>query len=183
MQKDVILQFTMDEELLDELIKRDVHSKLKKGLVKEEGVYKYEFPLEKDSWSIRENGLLYISDFIALDMSEKGPKKTKVYKTADLEIDTENFVVKKNGEIIRIYPTTYYILEAFMRAPFGLVPRKTLVKILEMKNGKMIQDNTLNQHINRTKKALGTYNGKNYISTLYEIGYRWNFPVEVKTRK
>lgn len=177
-KKNYLLQFMLDDELMDEILRRDIGSNFTVNCDNGDVAYKYGNLLKKSSSQIRDDGLLYLNEYLALDVHGKTRREKVIFKTADLEIIVPDYIVKKNGKILRIFPTSYFILEAFMRANYGVLLRDNLSRLLEARSGKIILDNTLNQHINRTKKALGTYKGKPYISTVYEIGYRWNFPIE-----
>lgn len=179
MKKNIILQFAMEEELMNEILRKDLKSKYVDCSTPTETKYRLDKVLKREKSTINEDGLLYLNDKVAINLFGNSDERDICYKTADLEIIPSEATVKKAGEVLRICPRTYYILLAFVRASRGYVSRKTLNQILEGKSGKLIQDNTLNQHINRLKKALGTYNGCTYVETLYELGYRWKFEVHV----
>ncbi len=179
MKNKIILQFALEEELMQEILRNDLQSKYVDCSTPTERMYRFDKILSKEKCSINEDGLLYLNDKIAFNLYGTSDERNLSYKTADLEIIPSEATVKKDGKIIRVCPRTYYMLLAFVRASNGYVSRKTLNQILEGKSGKLIQDNTLNQHINRLKKSLGSYNGKTYIDTLYELGYRWKYEVVV----
>ena len=178
MKKNANIKIVVDGELMDEVKSKDIYEDFVKKETKDGTYYTIDFPITKKNWKIKDNGLLYINRFFALDLSGSLDYQRNVYKTGDLVIDMKNEIVYKNGVILKLYPRSFRILKLFMESPHGRISRKSLVTIMEMENGKIVQENTLNQHMNRLKKALGKYEGNEYFHCVYRFGYIWTFPVE-----
>ena len=143
----------------------------------EEDTYRYMVPMYKKNWTVNEKSVTYEKGPLKLHIDKSGVHEPNIYRTADLEVHMDTHEVFKDGERIKINSSCFSILKAFLKAPSGIVSRKYLNEILETNNGKCILDNTLNQHMNRTRKALGLFNEETYFEVIYRFGYRWKFEV------
>lgn len=55
--------------------------------------------------------------------------------------------------------------------------RETLLEKIWDARSNFIEEGTLNVHVSRIRKKLGTYQGKSYIETIKGMGYRWAHPI------
>lgn len=101
------------------------------------------------------------------------PVNDHMIYTADLKIDTLNYQVYKNNELLDMSIVSYYILLCLVKAHGTVITRDRLMEIIEEHTHHFVEDNTLSVHVKRLRNIIGVYNGKPYIETLRGVGYRW----------
>lgn len=100
-------------------------------------------------------------------------RKTGIMKTGDLLIDMNQYIVKKNHEVLELSAIGYEILFLLVKHQGTVITRNRVAELIESKTGNFIEDNTVSVHMKRLREKLGTYQGKSYIETVRGIGYRW----------
>lgn len=100
-------------------------------------------------------------------------KATGIIKTGDLYIDMNQYIVKKNDEVLEFTAIGYEILFLLVKYQGTVITRERMIEFIEEKTGNYIVDNTVSVHMKRIREKLGTYHGKTYIETVRGIGYRW----------
>lgn len=101
-----------------------------------------------------------------------GNKKGKLYEDGYLYIDFENFVSKKNNEIISLTPTEFKLLQALMANSGSVVTRQMILEKLWDNSGNFVDEHALTVNINRVRSKLEDKEHK-YIKTIYGLGYTW----------
>ncbi len=96
-----------------------------------------------------------------------------IVQTEDLYIDMNQYIVKKNNQIIEFSAIGYEILFHLISYQGTVVTRNGLAEFIENKTRNYIEDNTGTVHVKRIREKLGTYNGRSYIETIRGVGYRW----------
>ena len=96
--------------------------------------------------------------------------------SGDIRADLENVQVWKKGELLKLTPVEFQLLEIFMNNPEVIVRRNVLLEKLWDGHGNFVEDNTLTVTVSRLKSKLGVYGEENrqYIETIRGYGYRWN---------
>lgn len=93
--------------------------------------------------------------------------------TADLMINTHEFQVYKNGELLDLGLVTYHILLCLINGHGTVITREHLLDLVEHQTHHFVENNTLSVHMKRLRSKLGDYQGQPYIETLRGVGYRW----------
>lgn len=106
-------------------------------------------------------------------ISRRMKKTTGIIKTGDLYIDMNQYIVKKDNNILELTAIGYVILFYLVKYQGVVMTRERLIELVEEKTGNFIEDNTISVHMKRLREKLGTYQGKSYIETVRGIGYRW----------
>lgn len=106
-------------------------------------------------------------------ISRRMKKTTGIIKTGDLYIDMNQYIVKKDNNILELTAIGYVILFHLVKYQGVVMTRERLIELVEEKTGNFIEDNTISVHMKRLREKLGTYQGKSYIETVRGIGYRW----------
>ena len=101
------------------------------------------------------------------------PVNQDIIYTADLKIDTKNYQVYKNGQLLDLTNVCYHILLCLIQHHGMVITRQNLLDLVESQTQHFIEDNTLSVHMKRIRQTLGTYHGQSYIETLRGVGYRW----------
>lgn len=99
-------------------------------------------------------------------------KQSQVIKVRELEIDLENYQVKKGGEIIKLTSKEFEILKLFVTNKNKVY---TKAQIYEAVWGEEYygDDNVINVHIRRVREKIEEDNSNPvYIKTLWGIGYK-----------
>lgn len=102
----------------------------------------------------------------------EGKKEDTKFCCGNLEIDFDNYIVKKNGKILVLTPTEYKLLFKFCKNPNQVLTRQILLEDFWDKNENFVDEHTLTIHISRLRSKIAdkTYS---YIKTIYGIGYQW----------
>lgn len=106
-------------------------------------------------------------------VSRRMKKERGVIKTGNLYIDMNQYIVKKDNNILELTAIGYVILFHLIKYQGVVMTRERLIELVEEKTGNFIEDNTISVHMKRLREKLGTYQGKSYIETVRGIGYRW----------
>lgn len=102
--------------------------------------------------------------------------KRKMINSGDIRADLENVQVWKEGELLRLTPMEFQLLEIFLNNPEVIVRRSLLLEKLWDGHGNFVEDNTLTVSVSRLKTKLGVCESskQQYIETIRGYGYRWN---------
>lgn len=101
-----------------------------------------------------------------------GKKEELKFRCGNLEIDYDNYIVKKNNEILVLTPTEYKLLFKFCKNPNQVLTRQMLLDDFWDKNENFVDEHTLTIHISRLRSKIAD-NTYSYIKTIYGIGYQW----------
>lgn len=95
-----------------------------------------------------------------------------ILKYKDLELNTENFIVKCNGEKVPLTKCEFEILKVFLENTNQVLTKSVLFDRV-WGDADSADDNTLNVHISKIRNKLKEKNSKTeYIETVWSIGYR-----------
>ena len=100
-------------------------------------------------------------------------KKPGIYSCNDLYIDMNQYIVKKNNEVIELTAIAYEILFLLIRYQGSVITRERMIEFIEERTGNYIEYNTVSVHMKRLREKLGLYHNQSYIETVRGIGYRW----------
>ena len=100
-------------------------------------------------------------------------KKNDIIICGDLYIDMNQYIVKKNNEILEFSAIAYEILFLLVRYQGTVITRERMIEFIEERTGNYIEDNTVSVHVKRLREKLGLYNKSHYIETVRGLGYRW----------
>ena len=105
---------------------------------------------------------------------EVATRRIKKYvEIGDLKIDSENYKVFKNNNLIDLTTLEYEILFTFIRHRGQVLTRDQLYDVVEKYTGNIVENNTLTVYMKRLRDKLGLYNGNYYIETIRGVGYRF----------
>jgi len=93
------------------------------------------------------------------------------YRDTHLIVDFERDVAYLDGTPLRLTFKAFSLLSFLACHPGELVPREDLLRLV-WGYGADIRTRTLDVHIRRLRKSLGSY-GISYIETIFGIGYRF----------
>ncbi|MGM9946955.1 winged helix-turn-helix domain-containing protein [Floccifex sp.] len=178
MKKSKKLLIEVDGSLLNEIMAKD--NKEMFVQVDSDCVY-YRKPIEKYQWIVSEGKVAYANEFLAINPNGNFLSQVEynTVETADLEIHLNSKTVYKNGEKIKLSDSLYKILITLVMAKDGCLSRNTLIEILEIDDNRsrMIDENNLNQHMRRLRRALKENSEYPYFRSKYKYGYEWLFPI------
>lgn len=104
-------------------------------------------------------------------IKEEGNKKTDVYiKFKNIEIDTETYTVKIDGEEV-FFPRKEFKLLHFLLSNRGKVFSREVLLDEIWGNDVYVVDRTIDVHVAKVREKLGRY--ANYIETIKGLGYRF----------
>jgi DNA-binding response OmpR family regulator len=92
------------------------------------------------------------------------------YQDLHLSVDFERETALLDGMLMKLPYKAFALLALLLRHPGQLIPRDTLL-MLVWGYGADIRTRTLDVHIRRLRKSLGSY-GDAYIETVFGVGYR-----------
>lgn len=92
-------------------------------------------------------------------------------KILDLEMNTAEQTVRRNGRMLDLTRTEYCILEYLMRRPKALVSKRELLHHLHDDNGDR-HSNVIEAHISNLRRKLNADHTKHLIETVRHRGYR-----------
>ena len=90
-----------------------------------------------------------------------------------LELDTAGHRVLSSGREIRLGPTEYRLLQFLMTHPDRVYSRTQLLDRVWGANV-YVEEQTVDVHVRRLRKALSDENADNYIQTVRGAGYRFS---------
>jgi two-component system phosphate regulon response regulator PhoB len=93
-----------------------------------------------------------------------------VVRAGILEVDEERFEVRAAGEVLRLTPTEFRILQVMARRP-GRVYRRTDLLDLATPGGGFVEERTIDVHIRAIRAKLGEHS--DCVETVRGIGYRF----------
>ncbi|MCG5486149.1 MAG: winged helix-turn-helix domain-containing protein [Sinorhizobium meliloti] len=88
----------------------------------------------------------------------------------DLELDVNNYRVRRNGRIVHLTPTAFRLLHHLMKDPRKVCSRD------ELKNAAWsatvhVGPRTIDVHIGHLRAALNEFGRQNFIRTVRSVGY------------
>lgn len=109
----------------------------------------------------------------------------KIVVSGDIRADLENVQVWKKGELLKLTPVEFQLLEIFLNHSEVIVRRRMLLERLWDGHGNFVEDNTLTVSVSRLKAKLGVCGDekKQYIETIRGYGYRWNMRCVISEEK
>lgn len=97
--------------------------------------------------------------------------------SGDLVIHTDQHQIWKNGEALDLSIREYLVCELLLDYRGKIVSREMILEKIWDMQSRFVEEGTLNVHISRIRKKLGSYRGMSYIETIKGIGYRWSVQV------
>ena len=101
-------------------------------------------------------------------------KTPSLIRAGGLEIDTEKYSVTFNGNLLKLTPNEFKLLQLLASRPNQTLTREQLLDDLHGFVSSM--DRSVDSHIKNLRKKLETASGEALIETVYGIGYRFNSP-------
>lgn len=102
----------------------------------------------------------------------EGNERGKVYDDGYLHIDFDNFISKKDNEILSLTPTEFKLLQILMINGKSVVTRQMILEKLWDNCGNFVDEHALTVNINRVRSKIEDKEHK-YIKTVYGLGYTW----------
>ena len=96
----------------------------------------------------------------------------KKVKIGELEIDSENYRVYKNNQLVELTTIEHEILFMFIKHRGQVLTREQLYDLIERQTGHIVENNTLTVYMKRIRDKLGIYNNHYYIETIRGVRYR-----------
>jgi DNA-binding response OmpR family regulator len=128
------------------------------------------FEYGADDYMVKPFSLLELEARVSVLGNRRGKNAQKILQVADLEFDTNTFIVKRNGQTLEMNPTGLKILKRLMEASPWVVPRQELeVKIW---GEEMPDSDSLRVHIHGLRAIIDKPFDKPLIHTRHGIGYR-----------
>ena len=88
-----------------------------------------------------------------------------------------------NGKPFFLPPKGSLLLAALLESAGRLLTREQLFYRLWDVDENYVDENTLSVEVSRLRKALGRFDGRDYIETVRGVGYRWALPVNAVGRE
>ena len=98
------------------------------------------------------------------------PVKTSKMSYDDLEIDVAGKTVRRNGEVLKLTPREYSLLEALVRNRGRVLSRDVIID--RIWNDDESLSNTVNFHVTSLRKKIDSGREKSLIETVHGFGYR-----------
>lgn len=114
-----------------------------------------------------------------LKRSDAG-SRGRVIEAGDLQLDTKNFTVRVNGEVLPLRLKEFELLAALASAPGELKSREGLAKEVWGHAG-VGSSRTIDVHIRRIRAALGEKSAYEFVHTVRGLGYRFEATPEVES--
>ena len=93
-----------------------------------------------------------------------------VIRVGDIEVDSQAFRVKRDGDLIHLGPTEFRLLDHFVRHPGRVFSREQLLDAVWGRDV-YVEARTVDVHIGRLRKALKKSGKKDPIRTVRSAGY------------
>jgi DNA-binding response OmpR family regulator len=106
-----------------------------------------------------------------MTVTQSTASHTERYCDLHLTVDFERETAVLDGTRMKLTYKAFALLVFLVRHPGQLIPRDTLL-MLVWGYGVDIRTRTLDVHIRRLRKSLGSY-GNAYIETVFGVGYRF----------
>lgn len=97
---------------------------------------------------------------------------TSMLKAAHVEIDPSRMEVKSHGRDVRLRRREYEILMLFIRHRDRTLTRNDIIDSTSSLAGAIPNITSIDVHISRLRKAIGTFRGRQLIETVHGVGYR-----------
>ncbi len=98
------------------------------------------------------------------------PVKTSRLTFDDLEIDAAGKTVRRGGEVLKLTPREYSLLEALVRNRGRVLSREVIID--RIWNDDESMSNTVNFHVTSLRKKIDSGREKSLIETVHGFGYR-----------
>ena len=98
------------------------------------------------------------------------PTKSSWMTFDDLEIDSAGKTVRRNGEVLKLTPREYSLLEALVRNRGRVLSREVIID--RIWNDDESMSNTVNFHVTALRKKIDSGREKSLIETVHGFGYR-----------
>jgi len=96
----------------------------------------------------------------------------EVLRLAELVVDRTAHEVTRNGELLKLTPTEFRLLEIFVEHPGQAFTRDHLIELISTSDGDVF-DRTLDRHIANLRQKLEVDpQHPKYIQTVYGVGYK-----------
>lgn len=95
-----------------------------------------------------------------------------IYDDGFLSINFDNLSASRNGETIFLTPTEYKLIKIFTANKGRVLTRQLLLEKMWDNDGNFVDEHALTVNINRLRNKIEN-DKKEYIRTVYGIGYMW----------
>lgn len=106
-------------------------------------------------------------------VADKRNQAPRMAFSGDLKIIIDQHHIYKGDEIIDLSIREYMVCEMLLENRGKIVTRDMLLEKIWDSRNRYVEEGTLNVHISRIRKKLGSFEGKSYIETIKGFGYRW----------
>jgi DNA-binding response OmpR family regulator len=106
-----------------------------------------------------------------MNLLQSTANRRHCYQDAHLIVDFQLHTVELDGQSLELTPKEFDLLALLVRQAGELIPRPILLRVI-WGYGVEIQTRTLDVHIRRLRKNLGSY-ATQYIETVFGVGYRF----------
>ncbi|MBI2331739.1 MAG: response regulator transcription factor [Chloroflexi bacterium] len=106
-----------------------------------------------------------------LRRAKGGVKPPSIIRVGGLEVDPDRYSVTFNGNLIKLTPNEFKLLQLLASRPGQTLTREQLLD--DMHGIASSFDRSIDSHIKNLRKKLETASGKSMIETVYGIGYRF----------
>lgn len=93
------------------------------------------------------------------------------FKLRDIEVDTHDHYVRKNGLDVHLQPKEFRLLEYFIRHPHRVFSAEELLSAI-WESDTLAQTETVRGHITRIRKKLDSTDKPSIIATVHGVGYK-----------
>ena len=109
---------------------------------------------------------------IKVHLKKENTLDSDVIKINEIELNTKTYTIAVNGNNINLSKTEFEILKLLMQNSNKVVT-KSIIFDTVWDNFYSADDNTLNVHISKIRNKLKKAGAKDYIETIWSIGYKF----------
>jgi len=106
------------------------------------------------------------------ERKEKGKKEGREYSEGDLKVDFTGYRILKNGKDIGLTKMEFQIVELLFTNKGQVFTKESIYEKVRGFDGEA-DAAVITEHIRRIRMKLGAGKGKEYIETVWGVGYRW----------
>lgn len=118
---------------------------------------------------------------IAVQLRDGARREHDRLNYGKLSLHTQMHCAYYDGEEIRLTPTEYAILRQLMRNPTGVVTKSQLLERISLDTPDCTES-SLKTHVSNLRKKLRTATGREYIESVWGIGFKLTGKDEILTK-
>lgn len=122
-----------------------------------------------DDYVVKPHSIKELLARIKANIRKSGQTLTE-FTYADIVMNTETYRVKRGGETVKLGPTEFKLLQAFLKRPQRVFSRAQLLD-LAWGSDIYVDERTVDVHVGRLRKALNKGDKPNLIRTIRSAGY------------